>query len=895
MEQDPYDAIKFGEFRKYMQNKKAKLKDQEKDVAYKVVKPTWITESIKESKLLPWTRYRVIPKNGAQRELPFAKSLDSTLSGTLEPQEKTVQSNGQSVSLTKKLPDQSLSVVKTPETDQNLDATAVSSEQQRHITTANPNFLKSYYNSSRLHYLSKWKAELRDIVRKLEDKYPPGLRSTAGRKRKRVDALRIVMHVDFDCFFASVGLLERPELRDKPVAVSHGKGLKDGSSSDIASCNYVARAYGICNGTQIGAAKQKCPDLQVIPYEFEKYKSISEKFYEILFQYADEIQAVSVDEALIEVASHITQLDAGQEEELAGRIRNDIRETTGCEASIGIGPNILLARLATRKAKPCGQFHCKPENVQSLLNEQDVSDLPGVGYVMYTKLTEMNVHNVVELSAVPLSKLQAKLGPKTGWTLYNFSRGIDDRPLSTGKPRQSVSADVSWGIRFENNEEAEKFVEELSKEISIRLRDIGRKGKSITLKILRRKLEAGQPTKYLGCGLCDSFSKSVYIDEFTDDSSIQKLDTQYSAPATAGQQNTLDFLVPKVKPIWKKQRQDDDLKNITESSKSSNKEKPSMPVDESVYNELPKQLRDELSATYNLVFLSENERRDGLEQSLDLAHIRPSSESDMTTTTIPEHPMQSTQDQAIQSLPDLPPWSQLDPNALLALPDNMREQILSEYGTGATTDSRSGVRRKTVKDSPTINAKVTLTQIFPQNNSSRNTYDEDIKGTSSKLDDTDYVPWDLDVLNELPADMRKEILANHRLEKEMKNRDIRNQHFKQAKNRLLDNNAPVVVIPSHNEPTLIGKTSIQAIREVLQQWVSSYPDEPEPEDVETVENFVIELVDDKNLEKAQLVVMYLDQLVRDDRKGKWSMYVSGIRQRLSKAVETTYRCHLRFS
>ncbi|KAG0166163.1 deoxycytidyl transferase [Apophysomyces sp. BC1015] len=858
MEQDPYDAIKFGEFRKYMQNKKAKLKDQEKDVAYKVVKPTWITESIKESKLLPWTRYRVIPKNGAQRELPFAKSLDSTLSGTLEPQEKTVQSNGQSVSLTKKLPDQSLSVVKTPETDQNLDATAVSSEQQRHITTANPNFLKSYYNSSRLHYLSKWKAELRDIVRKLEDKYPPGLRSTAGRKRKRVDALRIVM---------------------------------------------------------IGAAKQKCPDLQVIPYEFEKYKSISEKFYEILFQYADEIQAVSVDEALIEVASHITQLDAGQEEELAGRIRNDIRETTGCEASIGIGPNILLARLATRKAKPCGQFHCKPENVQSLLNEQDVSDLPGVGYVMYTKLTEMNVHNVVELSAVPLSKLQAKLGPKTGWTLYNFSRGIDDRPLSTGKPRQSVSADVSWGIRFENNEEAErsqkKFVEELSKEISIRLRDIGRKGKSITLKILRRKLEAGQPTKYLGCGLCDSFSKSVYIDEFTDDSSIQKLDTQYSAPATAGQQNTLDFLVPKVKPIWKKQRQDDDLKNITESSKSSNKEKPSMPVDESVYNELPKQLRDELSATYNLVFLSENERRDGLEQSLDLAHIRPSSESDMTTTTIPEHPMQSTQDQAIQSLPDLPPWSQLDPNALLALPDNMREQILSEYGTGgkkvvpikssptrgqtATTDSRSGVRRKTVKDSPTINAKVTLTQIFPQNNSSRNTYDEDIKGTSSKLDDTDYVPWDLDVLNELPADMRKEILANHRLEKEMKNRDIRNQHFKQAKNRLLDNNAPVVVIPSHNEPTLIGKTSIQAIREVLQQWVSSYPDEPEPEDVETVENFVIELVDDKNLEKAQLVVMYLDQLVRDDRKGKWSMYVSGIRQRLSKAVETTYRCHLRFS
>jgi len=102
-----------------------------------------------------------------------------------------------------------------------------------------------------------------------------------------------------------------------------------------------------------------------------------------MFKYADEMQAVSVDEALLEVGSHFSQPDQHSQEErqeaLATEIRNEIRQATGCEASIGVGSNILLARMSTKKAKPAGQFICKSiRDVEELLNGQNVTDLPGV-------------------------------------------------------------------------------------------------------------------------------------------------------------------------------------------------------------------------------------------------------------------------------------------------------------------------------------------------------------------------------------------------------------------------------------------------------------------------------------------------------------------------------------
>ncbi|KAI9314973.1 hypothetical protein BX666DRAFT_1862094, partial [Dichotomocladium elegans] len=543
---DHYGAIKFGEFRKYMQHKQSKLKDQEQELyvqeqtatqndrplvfrglsihvngytdppqselrrliilhggdyqhylkkssvthivasnltqskmnefrSYKVVQPSWIVDSVDAKQLQPWQKYRTIAKEAAQKELPFA------------PKGKE------------------------------LNDALLANPWNKENTVLQPGFLEKYYEQSRLHHLSTWRAELKEMVRKMEQKY--GL-----SEKKHVNGPRIVMygnnrktgktegHIDFDCFFATVSLLDRPHFRDKPVAVAHSKGKTAGSSSDIASCNYIARSYGVCNGMHIGTAKKQCPELQVIPYEFEKYKVISEIFYDILFGYATKLQAVSVDEALIEV-------DGGTSPELlAKEIRDVIREKTRCEASVGIGPNILLARLATKRAKPAGQFYCTHGQATEFLKDLDVSDLPGVGYKMSRKLKDdLDVSTVDELAKISLDQLQKQLGPKTGRMLYNFARGIDDRELQLEHPRRSVSADVNWGVRFENQQQAEKFVRELAEQVSIRLKSISKRGKTITIKILKRQPGAGEATKRLGCGECDNFSKSVTLAYYTDD------------------------------------------------------------------------------------------------------------------------------------------------------------------------------------------------------------------------------------------------------------------------------------------------------------------------------------------------------------------------------------------
>ena len=92
---------------------------------------------------------------------------------------------------------------------------------------------------------------------------------------------RVIMHVDFDCFFASVSLRDRPELVGKPVGIAHGQGQGGLKSSDVASCNYEARSKGVKNGMPVGRALEKCPEMQILPYEFEKYKEATDELYKV--------------------------------------------------------------------------------------------------------------------------------------------------------------------------------------------------------------------------------------------------------------------------------------------------------------------------------------------------------------------------------------------------------------------------------------------------------------------------------------------------------------------------------------------------------------------------------------------------------------------------------------
>ncbi|KAG9010517.1 deoxycytidyl transferase [Tulasnella sp. JGI-2019a] len=434
-----------------------------------------------------------------------------------------------------------------------------STQWRNEHTSANATgFVESYYQNSRLHHLSSWKSELKKLVAEARERAENGDGDADGMgmlemdvgvsmqgvkldglashaqtkdkgKEKAKEALgRVIMHCDFDSFFVAAGSVDRPELKGKPVVVCHsGKEGGKASTSEIASAGYEARKFGVKNGMSLGQARQLCPNIIPIPYEFEKYKQFSLQFYTILMSFADDLQAVSVDEALIDVSQRVAQAKADAVDidrdatprdfakQLAEQIRDKIREITSCEVSIGISHNILLARMATRKAKPAGSYHLLLEDVPAHLAPLGITAIHGVGWSIRDKIKDkFNVETLGELLPKSKQSLQRVLGEKTGDKIWKAVRGVDDTPLESDKPRKSVSAEVNYGIRFENEKQAETFMYTLSIEVSKRLKAINRKGGLLTLKVMTRNADAPKEApKFMGHGKVDTYSKSMAIAE----------------------------------------------------------------------------------------------------------------------------------------------------------------------------------------------------------------------------------------------------------------------------------------------------------------------------------------------------------------------------------------------
>ncbi|KAI4454561.1 dna repair protein rev1 [Holotrichia oblita] len=259
----------------------------------------------------------------------------------------------------------------------------------------------------------------------------------------------------------------------------------------------------------MGSALKICPNLVPIPYDFEGYKDVSSVLYHTIAEYTLDIEAVSCDEMYVDVTK-ILKKSSITVSEWASHIRHEIMERTGCPCSTGFGANRLQARLATKKAKPNGQYYLEPEDVDNYMYELPLEDLPGVGYATIVKLHNLGLKTCGDLYDISLSTLKNELGQKNSEMIYDQARGIDKKSLNYEHERKSVSADVNYGIRFKNHSEALVFLESLSKEVYSRLSEIKMKAKTITLKLLIRAEGAPKETaKYLGCGVCDAINKSI--------------------------------------------------------------------------------------------------------------------------------------------------------------------------------------------------------------------------------------------------------------------------------------------------------------------------------------------------------------------------------------------------
>ncbi|KAI0560421.1 DNA-directed DNA polymerase [Gracilaria domingensis] len=312
-----------------------------------------------------------------------------------------------------------------------------------------------------------------------------------------------------DCFFASVAVKKDPSLRGKCIAVCHGGG-------EISSCSYEARSYGVRAGMFAKDARKLCPQLLSVPYHFPTYEEISIQIYSLFYDYPGVyVEAVSVDEAYLD-ATNAVEADTSQfnPESLAENIRSRIVLQTGCTASAGIGPSKLMARLATKAAKPNGQFRVRPEKVIEYIDTLKVGDLPGVGWRTSKKMTELGVNSLPDLRNKSLTFLQTKFGDRQGQTFHELARAIDRRPVEPLKPRKSIGAEASWGIRFEQDEDEKlnKFITDMASEVACRVANAGATGSKMAVKLYRKKPNSSMVGyKFLGHGPCTMLSRMYNV------------------------------------------------------------------------------------------------------------------------------------------------------------------------------------------------------------------------------------------------------------------------------------------------------------------------------------------------------------------------------------------------
>ncbi len=287
------------------------------------------------------------------------------------------------------------------------------------------------------------------------------------------------MLIDLDAFFASIEERERPELKGKPIVI--GADPKQGKGRGVVStANYEARKYGIHSGMPIAIAYKKCPQAIYLQPRIEFYEQVSDKIMNILKNYADAFEQVSIDEAYLDVSRRCQSFDDAKE--LALKIKNEIKEKEKLTCSIGIGPNKLIAKIAADFQKPDGLTIVKQEEVVTFLKPLSVRVIPGIGPKTEQALNRLGIKTIEQLQQFSKEELIRYFG-SFGEYMYNAAYGIDESPVKESEEIKSISIQHT----FEHDTKSKKLIysklRELINLLHIRLREERLSFKTITVKI----------------------------------------------------------------------------------------------------------------------------------------------------------------------------------------------------------------------------------------------------------------------------------------------------------------------------------------------------------------------------------------------------------------------------
>jgi len=285
-----------------------------------------------------------------------------------------------------------------------------------------------------------------------------------------------ILHVDMDAFFVSVELLERPELRGKPVVV----GGQPDQRGVVSAASYEARKYGIHSAMPLRTAGRLCPHAVFLDGHHEKYGEWSDRVATILAKFSPIVEMVSIDEAYLDLAG--TERLHGPPLAAADKLLRMITQTTALPCSGGLATTRLVAKVASEQAKPRGLIWVAPGREERFLAPLPVRKIPGIGEVTERALRALGVETVEQIAAVPQEKLETIFG-QWGTALYRKARGGDSYEFVIDAEPKSISHNHTFGEDTEDSKAMAAMLSHLSQKACKRLREAGLATRALTLTI----------------------------------------------------------------------------------------------------------------------------------------------------------------------------------------------------------------------------------------------------------------------------------------------------------------------------------------------------------------------------------------------------------------------------
>ena len=287
---------------------------------------------------------------------------------------------------------------------------------------------------------------------------------------------RRILHCDLDCFYAAVHMRDDPSLRGKPVIV----GGRPEARGVVAAASYEVRKFGVHSAMPSSRAIRLCPAAIFLPPDFGRYRKESEKIFAIYREMTPIVQPVSIDEAYLDLTGRLEPW--GTATAAAKEIRRRVHEERGLTVSVGVGPSRLVAKIASDFKKPDGLTVVPPPRVQQFLDPLPVRRLHGVGPATEKALAAMGIATVADLRAREVDDLAERFG-RHGRLLWEFARGIDERPVETHQERKSLGTENTYVEDLVGLAPMEREIERMAEEVATALERRGIAGCTVTLKV----------------------------------------------------------------------------------------------------------------------------------------------------------------------------------------------------------------------------------------------------------------------------------------------------------------------------------------------------------------------------------------------------------------------------